>query len=78
LFGGGSVDRGGVVGRGARSGERRSLVAPSVLWSERLRATRHPLEPRRAAVRLICNSGARRGRRRDAAALRPTGPVAHS
>jgi hypothetical protein len=43
-----------------------------------LASTRHPLELRRAAVRLICSSGARRGRRRDAAAVRPTGPVAHS
>jgi hypothetical protein len=31
LFGASSVDRGGVVGRGPRSGDRKSLVAPSVL-----------------------------------------------
>jgi hypothetical protein len=31
LLGGSSVDRGGVVGRGPRSKERKSLVAPSVL-----------------------------------------------
>src|SRR3954471_15434478 len=78
FFGGSSVDGGGVVERGPRSGKRRSLVAPFSLMVRALRGTRHPLELRRAAVRLIGNSGARRGRRRDAAAVRPTGPVAHS
>src|SRR4029077_21046428 len=78
MFGARPVDSGARAGQWSRSGQGklRPLHRPKVKY--RKADGRYALGGALGtAFRLTCNSGARRGTRRDGAGSRPIGPVAH-